>query len=106
MIEQDSINFVKWFNKLKEQGQKWLTLEWLLQTIARICKEEIEHQLEQERMDPTLIAALLENIAIIYHHSELDQCKVKDSQNKMAQAELLKETELDNKAVDLLSEDN
>lgn len=94
MTEQVLVNFLKWLSRLKGQDQKWLILGWLHQTIVKICKEEIEHQLEQQRMDPIITEALLENIAIIYHHLELDQCKVKGSnQNKMGQAELLKATE-------------
>ena len=93
---------------LKEQDQKWLILGWLHQITVRICKEETEHQIGQQRMDPIIIEVLLENIAIIYHHLELDQCKeVKGSNlNRMEQAELQKVTELDNKVAGHLSEDN
>lgn len=66
--------FTKWSKKL-EKTEKWLTLGWLRQTIAKICKEATELQLEEEEPLKLWAEAQEANTATIFHPSEQGRCK-------------------------------
>jgi hypothetical protein len=71
-----------WFNKLEELDLKWSALEWLHQTIAKIYNEETEPLQEEVRLQQVFLKVLPDNMAIICHHLELAQCKLKEDQSQ------------------------